>query len=190
MSDTLFFTLDDVRGVRKNVSVNIDDFDQYAVEVQRNYVEKILGTKLYIALMDDLVGGIPQTQRFIDLIGGKDYEISGDSHKFRGLKLYASYLWLHLYMGMGGTNHTPIGTQLFKDDAANHNEASQINRNAAAHYIKSADQMEEPVLQYLRDFIATYPEFSQSNQTEQAAKDNITFRVIGKTYRDPDNYMY
>jgi hypothetical protein len=187
MSDTLFFTLDDVRDVRKNVSVNIDDFDQYGKEVQRNYVEKLLGQKLYAALLDDLTASIPQTARFVDLVNGINYTSGGDTIIYRGLKIYCSYLWLHLYMGMGGTNHTPIGTQLFKDDAANHNEASQVNRNAAAHYIKSADQLEEPILRFLIDHISDYPEFSQSSQIEQAERDNFSFKALGTTYRDPYN---
>ena len=178
--DTLIFTLEDVRTVRK-VSVNIDDFDMYAVEVQRNYLTKLLGDKLYTALLGDLAAGVPQTQKYVDLVDGKIYE-DGEDVIFRGVKLYCSYLWLHLYMSQGDINHTPTGTMLFKDEFAEREERNGNYKNAQAHYIAAANGMEEGILNFLRKYATTYPEFSESPQIEQAEMDDMTFLPIGKTY--------
>ena len=180
--DTLIFTLADVRLVRKSVSINIDDFDMYAQEVQRNYLEKLLGAKLYAAML-----AAPAEARFVNLIDGVNYDNGGEII-FRGVKLYCSYLWLHLYAGMGGVNHTPIGNALFKDDNSNQGEASKYQRNAAAHYIGSADGLEGSILDYLTFSASTFPEFSESKQIEQASEDNVNFKVIGNKYSPPNNF--
>jgi len=179
--DTLIFTLEDVRTVRK-VSVNIDDFDMYAVEVQRNYLTKLLGDKLYTALISDLTLGVPQTPKYVDLVDGKIYT-DGEDVIFRGVKLYCAYLWLYLYMSQSGVEHTPIGTMLFKDEHAERDERNGNYKNAQAHYIAAANGMEEGILSYLRKYATTYTEFSESPQIEQAQIDDMTFKVIGKTYK-------
>ena len=183
--DTLIFTIDDVRAVRK-VSVNIDDFDMFAVEVQRNYLTKLLGDKLYTALLTDLVAGVPQTAKYTDLVGGKIYT-DGEDIIFRGIKLYCVYLWLYMYMSQGGVEHTPIGTVLFKDEQVERDERNGNFKNAQAHYMAAADGMEEGILNYLRKYATTYPEFSESPQIEQAQTDNMTFKVIGKKYTSPNS---
>jgi hypothetical protein len=185
MIEGLIFSLDDVRKVRK-VSVNIDDFDMYAREAQANYLQKLIGDKLYVALLNDLQGGIPQSQRFIDLLDGVVYT-SGRDTIFRGVKLYCAYVWLHLYMADSAISITPIGARLFKDENSDHNEAKKSYRNAEAHFINGADGLEEPTLRYLRDNASTYPEFSESYQIEQAEIDNMTFKVIGKRHTAPKN---
>lgn len=181
--DTLIFTIDDVRAVRSSTSRHIEDFDVYAQEVQRNYLEKILGAKLYAAMISN-----PTETRFVNLINGETYNDSGIII-FRGVKLYCSYLWLHLFNSMGAVKHTPIGNAIFKDQEANQGEASQYNRSATAHYINSADGLEGSIIDYLSFRLPTYPEFSESNQIEQAGKDNITFKVVGSTWTAPESLL-
>ena len=183
--DSLIFTLEDVRGIRK-VSVNIDDFEMYAVEVQRNYLTKLLGDKLYTALLADLTAGVPQTQKYVDLVDGKIYT-DGYDVIFRGIKVYCCYLWLYMYMSQSDINHTPIGTMLFKDEYADRDERNGSFKNAISHYIAAADGMEEGILSFLQKYASAYPEFSESPQIEQAELDNMTFRVIGKTYSAPNS---
>lgn len=178
MYDSLIFDLTDVRMIRK-VSVNIDDFDMYAQEVQRNYLQKLLGDKLYTAMIL-----APEEARFSDLINGTIYE-DGRDVIFRGLKIYCSYLWLYLYINDSEMNITPLGARIFKDDQAD----VANTKLAREHYIKSADGLEEPILRFLEVNNATYPEFSESYKVEQAKKDNMTFSVIGRSYTAPKNYF-
>jgi hypothetical protein len=187
MFDQLIFTLEDVRQVRK-VSVNIDDFDLYAQEVQRNYLQKMLGDKLYTALQDDLDEGVPQEQRFIDLVNGVKYT-DGRDVIFRGVKLYCAYLWLHLYMADSAISVTPIGARLFKDEYAENNEAKAAYRNARDHYISAAEGMEEPILRFLSAKYSEYPEFSESRRIKQAKNDNMTFKTFGNRYSPPDQIL-
>lgn len=186
MTDELFFTLDDVRAIRK-VSVNINDFDVYAQEVQINYIEKILGPDLYTALLADLVSGVPQTQKYIDLVDGKTYTKDGKKVTFRGLKKYCSYLWIYVYLLDGSLQITPIGAKIFKDEEADHAEGNQANRQLRDHSIRMADSMEEGIIDFLENDNATYPEFSLSDKEEPASEDNFTFNVIGNSYFPPKN---
>ncbi len=186
--DKSIFTLDDIREVKK-ISVNIDDVDQYARLAQANYLQKLIGDKLYTALLDDLDGsGVPQSQRFIDLIDGVTYT-SGHDIIFRGVKLYCIYLWLHLYIADSAIAITPIGAMMFKDQDAEFSEAKKSYRNSEAHFIGAADGLEEPILRFLGAKISDYPEFSESSQIEQAEADNITFKPIGRSYTPPDNFL-
>lgn len=185
--DSLIFTLDDVRVVRK-VSVNVDDFDLYARQAQAAYLQKILGDKLYGAMLANLTLGLPQDQRFKDLINGVTYT-EGDETLFRGVQLYAVYTWLHLYLADSGLAITPIGSELFKDEQAERNEASTQIRNAKSHFISAADGLEDPILRYLDDHASTFPEFSESKRVEQASVDNMTFKVVGRRYSAPNNFI-
>lgn len=178
MFDNLIFSLDDVRLVRK-VSVNIDDFDMYAQEVQRNYVEKILGAKLYAAMLAGLVED-PIPAKWSELVDGVEYE-DGKTVIFRGLKIYCSYLWLYVYSLDSDVAVTPIGSRLFKDE---HSEQAKT-KQAIDHYIAAASGMESGILDFLRAKASTYTEFSESLQIQQAKNDSTTFRVIGKTYLKP-----
>jgi hypothetical protein len=186
--DKLIFTLDNVREVRK-VSINIDDFDQYAQEVQRNYLEKILGVELYTALQNDLDGSNqPIEQRFIDLIDGVQYNIGSSVYNFRGVKLYCSYLWMYNYMLNSDNQLTPIGAMIFKDDHADHSEGKQAMRQSRDHYLRTADGQEDHIVKYLSNNLDLYPEFSSSCQTKTANEENITFKVVGISYTQPFNY--
>lgn len=178
MFDDLIFTLEDVRLVRK-VSVNIDDFDMYAQEVQRNYLEKILGAKLYAAMLAGLAVE-PVAGKWTDLVNGKSYE-DGKTVLFRGLKIYCSYLWLYVYTLDSDMAITPTGSKLFKDEYSEPAKTKQ----AIDHYIAAASGMEDGILNYLRANASTYTEFSESSQITQAKNDNATFRVIGKRYTTP-----
>ena len=182
--DTLIFTLDDVRAIRGDVSVNIDDFNQYAVEAQRNYLSKLLGDKLYTARLNDLEGS-----RFVDLIEGVIYQDGGNEVIFRGVKIYISYIWLYLYLIGSNSSLTPIGARIFKDDFAIEAYNRKETQDNANHFIKSADGMEDSILRFLNRKRDIYPEFSQSKQIQQADQDNIQFRSSGSTWFTPNNFV-
>jgi hypothetical protein len=188
MLDKLIFNLEDVQGIRK-VSSNIDDFAMYAQEVQRNFLQKLLGDKLYTALQIDLDSdSMPQNARFETLINGEIYTEDREII-FRGIKLYCSYLWMYLYMSESSVNLTPIGAQLFKDEYAENAESKQSFRQARDHYINSADGMEEPILRYLTAKNLLFPEFNESSQIQTAKESNLSFRVVGKSYSAPNEFL-
>lgn len=188
MQDKLLFSLDDVRQIRK-VSVNIDDFDMYAQEVQRNFLQKLLGDKLYLALQEDLDGsGLPQSARFVELVDGMNYTNSREII-FRGVKLYCCYVWLYLYLNESANKITPLGAKLFKDEHAEEAEAKQSYRNARDHFIKSADGLEEPTLRFLRFKQSTYPEFIESSQIETAKLNNNSFKIFGSKISPPNEFF-
>lgn len=184
MFDTPVFTLADVRTIRKDVSINIDDFDQYAVEAQRNYLSKLLGDKLYTALI-----AAPTEARFVDLLDGKIYQDGGRDVIFRGLKVYLSYVWLFLYSVGSSSSLTTTGPRIFKDELAIEAYNKKEARDNKDHFIKSADGFDESILRFLRSEKVTYPEFEESFQIKQASNDNFQFRSFGRTYRPPNNVI-
>ena len=175
ISDTILFTLEDVRTVRV-ASVNIEDFALFAKEAQINYLEKILGAKLYNALI-----AAPTDARFIDLLDGKTYT-SGDEINFRGVKLYLVYIWLYLFSNGSASQLTPIGPRLFKDE----NAENIYNRKAAIqerdHFLRAADGLEDTILKFLNDNQSDYEEFGQSLQEQPASQSNTIFKAIGRSY--------
>ena len=72
--------------------INIPDSDYsgltaYITRYEKEVLQKLLGYELWKALDDDLVDGEPQTQRFIDLVDGKDYTLSsGETIRWNGLR--------------------------------------------------------------------------------------------------------
>lgn len=184
MFDTPVFTLTDVRNIRKDVSVNIDDFTQYAVEAQRNYLSKLLGDKLYTALVTTSAEA-----RFVDLLDGKIYQDGGRDVIFRGLRVYLSYVWLYLYSVGSNSSLTPIGAQMFTDELAIAASDRKTARDNTDHFIKSADGFDESILRFLTRNRVTYPEFTESFQIKQASNDNFQFRSFGRTYRPPNNVI-
>lgn len=182
-TETLLFTLDDVRSVRK-VSVNINDFDIYAIEAQRNYLSKILGGGLYYALIKS-----PEDARFEPLLNGTNYIDGAMTVLFRGCKRYLSYVWLYLYSIGSPIQETPIGAMMFKDEYAEHAESMKMGSEMRKHYIKSADGLEETILRYLDKNRVAFPEFNESNQIKQASRDNMTLKTFGKAYKPPNNFI-
>ena len=190
MIDQLFFDLNDVRNVRA-ISVNISDFDLFAQEVQRNYVQRLLGDDLYNALILDLDGnGDPTEARFTELLDGKTYDINNRKRIFRGLRLYASYLWIYTYSLDSGAKVTPIGAQLFKDEEAENAQSKQEFRQLRDHAISSANGLEDSIIEYLQDFPDVYPEYSLGDKEEPAQDNDFTFRTIGNAYTAPKNKFY
>lgn len=183
MTDALFFTLSDIQDIRK-VSVNIDDFDLYAQETQRNFVQKLLGTKLYLLLVDNLSNGIPQDIRFTNLVNGSRYTIGNSQYIHRGIKMYACYIWLYNYVLESETNITPLGVRLFEDEASQLTDIKQIR----AHYIRSAKGIEDGIVHFLQNNLSSYPEFSEASGQEPAEENSFSFKVIGNRYTPPNEF--
>ena len=182
--DIPIFTLNDVRQVRKDVSVNIDDFEQYAIEAQRNYLSKLLGDKLYKAMVDNQAEA-----RMVNLIEGEVYTDGGKDVIFRGVKIYTVYIWLYLYSLASSASLTPIGSRIFKDVLAEEASQMRATKQNTDHFLGSADGMEESIIRYLDKKRSIYPEFVDSFQIRQASKDNFTFRSWGRTWTKPDNFI-
>lgn len=185
MIDKLFIRLEDVRAIRK-VSKHVDNFEVIAREVMLNYVERLLGSDLYAALQDDLKGGFAQTERFRELIEGCRYEYQGQTKIYRGLKDYACYCWLYLWMLDGGLQVTPIGAQLFKDEESEAAHGKQQAAQMRDHAIRMADGLEDGIKEFLEKD-GRFPEYAKSKKEEPAEASNFTFRVVGNTYVAPFN---
>lgn len=185
MLDKLFFTLENVRQVRK-VSKNIDNFEVIAREVQINYVERLIGSDLYAALQDDLIGGFPQQERFVELLEGVRYEHNSRVITFRGLKDYCCYVFIYLDLLEGGLQVTPIGAQMFVDEEAKAANNSQQFRQMRDHCIQVADNKEEGIVHFLENSV-NFEEFDRGRSEEPARNSNFSFKAFGCTNYVPTN---
>ncbi len=177
--DKLIFTFEDVKNVRK-VSNNISDFEDYALEVQSMYIQRLIGDSLYLKMI-----GSPDEERFVDLINGLSYKSGSRDVIYRGLKYYACYLWLYIYARESGASITPIGVQTYVDEDSEPSVGKTAYKNATNHYLAIADAQEEYILGFLDDHSSKYPEFSQSKRIEQAEEDNIVLNQSPKLYKTP-----
>lgn len=189
VTDKIFFRLDDVREIRTSVSKNVDNFEVIAREVMINYIERILGSDLYAALQDDLRGGFATSDRFKELIEGVRYEHQNKTKIFRGLKQYACYCWLYLWLLDDGIQITPIGSQLFKDEEAEFAQGKRQYEQLRNHSIRMADGIEEDIKDFLEKD-TRFPEYAKSSKEEPAEGSNFTFKTIGDTYNSPFNKFH
>lgn len=113
---------DDSGAVQSELEFYIDKYEKV-------YLISLLGYDLYKAFMDDFSGGTPQTQKYLDLLNGKDYTIdyNGNSQTvhWNGLKnsdkesllAYFVYYWY-----MRSTTQPNTGTGVIM----NANENSEV----------------------------------------------------------------
>lgn len=61
-------------------------YQNYLDKYEKEYLVKLLGADLYGLFIADLSGGVPQTQRFIDIYNAFDIDDNNCLHRSEGLK--------------------------------------------------------------------------------------------------------
>lgn len=72
------------------------DYDSIIADTEEKILRDLLGADLYLKLMADLSGGVPQTQKYIDLVNGKTYTVTNAEGvvvnvDYKGLKPMLKY---------------------------------------------------------------------------------------------------
>jgi len=99
------------------INIPEDDYKDLSTIITRyekEVLQQLLGYELWKALDDDLVSGVPQTQRFIDLVDGKEYTVGSSTIKWNGLQntdkisliAYYTFYW---YLRNHTTNTSTLG---------------------------------------------------------------------------------
>ncbi len=164
--------------VYRNISANFDEdkFNSFALEVQRTQLREFLNDVLYFALISDLdASGVPQAQRFIDLVNGVEYEYNNDDIQCFGLKAVLSYHWLALNVREGDYFQADYGNVNFSDNPQdNMTKISQrtIDRINSG-YMKNVISYKNNIAQYLNENSNTYPEWISKKDNQNKTNFNI-----------------
>jgi hypothetical protein len=123
-----FLTINDFIG-EVNLDLSNDSnvqaqFEAMAGQIEEDYLRDLLNDKLYEDFINDLIGGVPQTQNFIDLLNGKTYvNPSGETVKYDGLKRMLKYFIYSETLDYNWSNNASTG-QL----TSNNENSTLINR--------------------------------------------------------------
>ena len=176
LDELVLITNTEVRSVRY-ITENYDatKFALFAREIQRDYVMPLLGTDLYIDLLDNV-----SSQIYVDLLDGKDYQDSGSTVRFQGLKLYIIYMWLWLYAREGGVQLTESGREDFIFENSSQTTPG-LSDEVISQYFSSANAIADQIKKFLEDNSDDYPEY-KSSEVETKQTKSFSFSVLGESH--------
>lgn len=179
MADTVLITNTECRNVRQ-LSENYDSvkFNAYVLEVQRNYVEPLLGSSLYL----DVIAN-PTSTNNAKLLNGTTYTKNGRTINFRGLKLYIIYLFFYLYVKEGKISYTEIGRENFESDWSTFKE-NGLNSSVIKQHFDNAQPLGESVKAYLEDNYSDFPLYESTESTTEQ-NNRLDYTVFGRSYNKP-----
>lgn len=138
-------------------------FAAFSAQFEIDTLSQVLGDKLYSDLLADLdINDEPVTQKFIDLLNGKDYRVDGNGRfiSYKGLILMLNYLCYDAYVQHKETYPTPSGVAKPTVENSNRltqgavkNETTNKNYNKGVKYYNS-------VVFFVNEFEQTYFENS------------------------------
>jgi hypothetical protein len=137
------------------------DLVKYGDTYELNYLEDLLGVELAKLLLADLVNGVPQTQRFIDIFNriSMDYEQSGDGCVLRSEGIPAiliGFVWCEFVKDQNAKNTIAGTTQ-------NEQEVSKVMSFRNAQFIERYNTTLNSYTSlqiYIAENITVYPEFN------------------------------
>lgn len=162
----------------RNISANFDEdkFNSFAKEVQKIQLKNLLGQALYKALLDDLdANGDPQTEPFITLVDGGEYEYDNDLIDYSGIRAYLAYHWLGLNVRQGDFFQAEYGNIQFNDNPQDNmtklssKDIDRIN----ADYMTVATNFRNEIVQYLNENSTDFPTWKGKDENESTTSFNI-----------------
>lgn len=161
----------------RDISANYkqERFDSFALEVQETQLRELLGDGLYYALVNDLdANGEPQTQKYTDLVDGKEYVYDNETIFYFGIKPFLSYHWLALNMREGNVRQADYGNVVF-DDNPQDNMVSvsqkQIDR-VNAHLMTNVTSYRNNIVRFLNENDSEYEQWDGKTDTKSKSQFN------------------
>ena len=163
--DPILLTKADLNQYR-DLSLNLDDtrIEQSVRESQIDELNAFLGEELYLLFIEDWNGTAFDTQKFIDLWEGVDYDLKGKTVRYYGLQPAISLYAYSRMLDNLQLNATRSGAVTFIDDESEPTEQAQIAtkvksaRGQALVYLARADK-------FLQEKKVDYPQY-QSKESE------------------------
>jgi hypothetical protein len=134
-----------------------DTLQAYIDEYDVPYLQDMLGCELYELFLADLVNGVPQSQRFIDIFEPfcKDDDCYG-IQKSEGIKIMVKYFIYWEYVKQQRVNNTNTG------DVINENEVSRVARPPETKLYSTYNKAIKTycaIQWFICDNLTVYPEF-------------------------------
>lgn len=171
MAESVLITIADVRNYRKKVDLKIDDFDEFAGEIQRNNLRQLFGDALYYDFMnDDRTSG-----KYEELLNGKTYTYDGNTINYYGLKPMLCYWWLAKFITEGEIYHSQHGSIQFTNNPQQNFEETKQKRTVASSYMETAQNYANDVIQFLNQNSSTYPLWK--SQDKGTRSQFVSFRL-------------
>lgn len=177
MAKKIILKLADIQ-VYSDVSDNFnpDRLARFATRAQETQLRELLDDALYNKLINDLdASGVPQTQKYIDLVDGKEYTYDGETVEYFGLKPFLTFHWLGLNIREGDIYMSDYGSINFDDNPQdNMTKVSQktIDR-ANSSYIQEAISYRNNITRFLNENSDDYPEWISKSDNENKVNTNI-----------------
>lgn len=155
MNSIILFTQADVRAIRKIAQTfDTQTFEVFALEVQRNYLPRLLGSPLYTDLLVN-----PASVNNLRLLDGETYVDSrGEDVLYEGLKVYLSYLWLYTFAREGNFKYVEVGTSQYQDDNSER-AANRSDQDTKKQLGKNSNFQGRETIKFLTDNSDDFPKF-------------------------------
>jgi hypothetical protein len=172
MSETILITIADVSEYRRiDPKFDINRFNGFAKEVQRNNLRDLLGMSLHYDLFL-----IPTATKYTELVSGKTYKDSSDNDvQFYGLKPAICYWWLAVMAREGDLFHSAYGAIELVNNPQQNFERAREKERVAVGYMETAQTYANDAIRFLNANKSTYPLWKC--EEEENKTNFISFRV-------------
>ena len=161
---------DDMIGVYElslNSNDSTDYFDTIAFDVERNVLRGdgrcnygFMGDEEYLKLITDLVDGVPQSQKYIDLVNGCNYvNSSGRLSIFEGIKEMLKGFVYYAYLQTAYMNTTSMGASKPEFDGGERATKYELNRQTQIIQNKGVDLYNGSCFDYLDFYKSNYSDY-------------------------------
>jgi len=114
-----------------------EDLNQVIIDVEIEILSKLLGDDLYLLLIADLDGNYaPQTQKYKDLVNGKEYKRAGYTVNYQGIKRMLRYFVYSEWLKTGRISNVSGGTVIETKDKSESLSRFEIRAEANRAYNK------------------------------------------------------
>lgn len=141
-------------------SFSSDELEIYIDSIEPDVLRDLLGCDLYDLFIADLVGGVPQTQRFIDIYNSFCYDdgnTNGTQYKSKGIKeMLKGFVY---YSYVSDSDFANIISGNIKNTFSNSERATGVEFGLRDRYNTSLLTY-EAIQWFICDNSATYPEFN------------------------------
>lgn len=153
INEDVILTQTDVRQERR-IANNFDGtkFDSFALQVQRNYLPRLLGDAMYWDMLANI-----NDANYEALLDGASYENrEGHTVGYRGLRVYLAFLWLQLYAREGGLSYSEIGASRYQDENSTP-ATTAVDADTIRNQGKEADMFARQTVAFLEASSDDYP---------------------------------
>lgn len=158
MTETNIITISNVQSYRQiSTNMKTERFDAFQLEVLQTNLKQLLGEPLYYAFFKDFSGAAPATQKYKDLLDGKEYVLSSETIQYHGLKPFVIYHWLALFAREGDLFQASYGNVQFNNNTQQNMQSSKEKDKIVYNFLSKATEYENNIVQYLNEYSSTYP---------------------------------